>query len=118
MKVIYFILQILIGLVYLDSVKKISFLEQFIKDTTPEYKFLEDYEEFKENILEESEVKFDTVSVYKRSAYQCSMKKKEKMEKTVKLFTINNDFIINVKNLERFEFYDEIYSKIHDEGII
>lgn len=117
MKVL-FITQFLTTFLYLVFSKKISFLDDLKKDTENEEKFYEDYDEFKERVLEDIEVRYDTLSIYKRDSYQCYMKKKEKLEKGIRLFTIANQFVLDEENLKTVPFYEEIYSKVLDEGIL
>jgi hypothetical protein len=123
MKINYLILLWTVGILInfstleITKAKIISFLKK--NEMDPE-KVLEEYNKFLDKITvgkTTNQIYFRHVKIYKSLTCQAYLKNKLEIEEGgLKLYSIPNKYVINLKRLHEESTYDKFYSKIYDQG--
>lgn len=119
----FVIVNILFSLVsnkVLTNSKKISFIHKFNENSEnlAKISILDKYNRFLDKYTKENLLEFKYAKINNLIVLQPFLKFKQEIApgKDLKLFSIENEYVISLQNIKKNDYYEAFYSKIKDEG--
>jgi len=104
----------------LTNSKKISFIHKFNENSEnlAKISILDKYNRFLDKFTKENLLEFKYAKINNLIVLQPFLKFKQEITpgKDLKLFSIENEYVISLQNIKKNDYYEAFYSKIKDEG--